>query len=355
MGPGPTNLSPEVIETFSRPLLGHLDPLFLEILDDTCEKLREIMKTESPLTLPISATGSGAMEALITNLVNENDVVAVGINGAFGERASEMFKRRGAKVFEYRVAWGEPLDMEELAAIARDQSAKIIWAVHGETSTGVKNDIETLGRMKNESLLIADCVTSLGGVKVEMDQWGIDALLSGSQKCLSTPPGLSLVSINARCMEHLVERPASWYFDLNLVADYVLKGGPRRYHHTAPTSMIVALNEGLRLILAEGLEQVIQRHLRASLLLARELQSRDISLFVDERFRLEPLTTVYIPQKFIENEAQIRKVLLEEFRIEIGGGLGPLQGKVWRIGLMGYNAGEESVGRLMEALDKVLV
>ncbi|NNN20723.1 MAG: aminotransferase class V-fold PLP-dependent enzyme, partial [Acidimicrobiales bacterium] len=310
---------------------------------------------ESPLTLPISATGSGGMEALISNLVDTNDKVVVGINGAFGERASEMFKRRGAKVFEYHVAWGKPLDMEELAALSKDQFAKIIWAVHGETSTGVKNDIEALGQMKHESLLIADCVTSLGGVEVDMEGWGIDALLSGSQKCLSTPPGLSPVSVSTRCMEHLVEKPTSWYFDLNLVADYVLKGGPRRYHHTAPTSMIVALNESLRLILVEGLEQVIERHRRASLLLAYELGSRDISLLVDEKYRLEPLTTVQIPPKFIDNEAQIRRVLLEEFKIEIGGGLGPLQGKVWRIGLMGYNANEESVARLMEALDKVLV
>jgi alanine-glyoxylate transaminase/serine-glyoxylate transaminase/serine-pyruvate transaminase len=351
MGPGPCNPYPEVVEALIRPMLGHLDPEFVALLDETCERLRRVFRTSNPLTLPISGTGSAGMEAAFVNVVHPGDVVVVGINGVFGERMAEVASRSGAEVVRVEAEWGQPLDPERL--LSAHPSPAVIAVVHAETSTGVRNDVEPLGAGKGEALLLVDCVTSLGGIPVEIDGWGVDLAYSGTQKCLGVPPGLAPVTVSERARERLVEKPQSWYLDLNLIGRYTGSAtGARTYHHTAPISMLYALHAGLGAVLDEGLEDSWHRHAECGRVLQEGLQNRGLQLFAAAGHRLPELTTVYVPEGI--DEAKVRTCLLDRHGIEIGGGLGAYAGKVWRIGLMGHTARPRNVALFLAALDEIL-
>ena len=351
MGPGPCNPYPEVQEALIRPMLGHLDPEFVALLDETCERLRQVFRTSNPLTLPISGTGSAGMEAAFVNVVRPGDVVVVGVNGVFGERMTDVAARCGADVVRVEAEWGTPID--PAALLDAHPSPAVIAVVHAETSTGVRNDIEPLGAGKGDALLLVDCVTSLGGIPVEIDAWGVDIAYSGTQKCLGVPPGLSPLTVSERARDRIVERPSSWYLDLNLIGRYTgPASGPRVYHHTAPITMVYALHAGLGALLDEGLEDSFHRHAECGRLLQEGLQHRGMRLFATEGHRLPELTTVWVPDGV--DEAKVRRLLLERHGIEIGGGLGAYVGKVWRIGLMGHTARPRNVALFLAALDETL-
>jgi alanine-glyoxylate transaminase/serine-glyoxylate transaminase/serine-pyruvate transaminase len=344
-------VSPEVSAALAAPLLGHLDPEFLHVLDETCSRLRQVFQTTNPLTLPLSATGSGGMEAAFVNLVRPGDPVVVGINGLFGERMAEVASRHGADVVRVEAPWGEPLDPQRLLDAHR--APKVIAVVHAETSTGVRNDVEPLGRSKGDAVLLVDCVTSLGGVEVDVDGWGVDVAYSGSQKCLGVPPGLAPITVSPEGRRRLVQRPTSWYFDLDLIARYVEgDGGGRTYHHTAPVAMVMALHAGLGLLLDEGLAQVWQRHLDAGRALQQGLEELGLELVGPPSHRLPQLTVVRVPDGV--DSAAVRRQLLERYGIEIGAGAGPWASTVWRIGCMGPSAASRHVALLLAALGEVL-
>ncbi|MGZ6963956.1 MAG: pyridoxal-phosphate-dependent aminotransferase family protein [Acidimicrobiia bacterium] len=355
LGPGPSNPYPEVTAAFARPLLGHLDPDFLTILDETCERLRTVFHTTNGLTLPISGTGSAGMEACFVNLLEPGDTAIVGVNGVFGERMCEVARRAGAEVVRVDAPWGTALDPERLLdAQGRHPDARLLAVVHAETSTGVENDVEPLRALQATStLLLVDTVTSLGGIPVDVDGWGIDACYSGTQKCLGVPPGLAPLTFSARAVERVRTRttqPQSWYLDLGLIGDYV--GGARKYHHTAPTAMIVALHAGLGAVLDEGLEASWARHRAVGSRLQDSLVGLGWSLIAEEGHRLPQLTSTRLPEGL--DEAVLRKALLSEYGIEVGGGLGEFTGTAWRIGLMGHSARERSVTTLLGALRELL-
>lgn len=355
MGPGPSNPYPEVTAALVHPVLGHLDPAFLEILDETGDRLREVFGTTNALTLPMSGTGSAGMEASFVNVVRPEDPVVVGVNGLFGERMCEVVERVGGEVIRVDAPWGEPLDTE--AVLAAHPAPAVIAAVHAETSTGVRNDIAGLGRGKGDALLVADMVTSLGGIEVAVDDWGVDIAYSGTQKCLGVPPGLAPITVSGRARERLVERPSSWYLDLNLLSGYVTGGrGGRVYHHTAPVTMIGALHAGLGVVLDEGLEAAWARHEACGLALQAGLERLGLELFAAVGYRLPQLTTVKVPQDLPGgmDEAGCRRALLVRYDIEIGSGAGQLAGKVWRIGCMGHTARPQNVVALLGALAEVL-
>src|SRR4051794_30946173 len=328
MGPGPGNPYPEVIEAFARPLLGHLDPDFLVVLDETCDRLRRVFQTDNRLTLPISGTGSAGVGAAFVKVVGPGDVVVVGVNGVFGTRMCDVASRCGAEVVPVEAPWGEPLDPARL--IDAHPSPKVIALVHAETSTGVRNDVEPVGRDKGDALLLVDCVTSLGGIPVAVDGWNVDIAYSGTQKCLGVPPGLAPLTMNERAIDAFVERSQSWYLDLRMIAKYALdEGSGRTYHHTAPTAMIVGLHAGLGALLEEGLEASWARHAECGRLLHEGLEKLGFSLFAAEGHRLPELTTAWIPElPGGLNEAAVRRELLTRYGIEIGGGLGDYAGKV---------------------------
>jgi alanine-glyoxylate transaminase/serine-glyoxylate transaminase/serine-pyruvate transaminase len=351
MGPGPSNPYPEVAEAFARPLLGHLDPDFLVLLDETCDRLRTVFRTDNELTLPISGTGSAGMEAAFVNFVDPGDVVVVGVNGVFGERMCDVASRCGAEVVRVEAEWGQSIDPQRLADA--HASPKIIAVVHAETSTGVRNDVEPLGTSKGDALLLVDCVTSLGGIPVEIDGWGVDIAYSGTQKCLGVPPGLAPLTVNARARERFVERSQSWYLDLRMISDYAVSGSGRKYHHTAPTAMIAALHAGLGALLDEGLDASWARHAECGRLLHEGLEKLGFTLFAEEGHRLPELTTAWVPDR-VGDEASVRRTLLDRYGIEIGGGLGAYAGKVWRIGCMGHTARPRNVTLLLGALGEVL-
>jgi alanine-glyoxylate transaminase/serine-glyoxylate transaminase/serine-pyruvate transaminase len=351
MGPGPSNPYPEVAEAFARPLLGHLDPDFLVLLDETCDRLRTVFRTDNELTLPISGTGSAGMEAAFVNFVAPGDVVVVGVNGVFGERMCDVAARCGGEVVRVESEWGTAIDPQRL--IKAHKAPKIIAVVHAETSTGVRNDVEPLGAAKGDALLLVDCVTSLGGIPVEIDKWGIDIAYSGTQKCLGVPPGLAPLTVNARARERFVERSQSWYLDLRMIADYAVSGSGRKYHHTAPTAMIVALHAGLGALLEEGLEASWARHAECGQMLHEGLELLGFKLFAEEGHRLPELTTAWVPSA-IEDEAELRRYLLDRYGIEVGGGLGKYAGQVWRIGCMGHTARPRNVALLLGALRGVV-
>jgi alanine-glyoxylate transaminase/serine-glyoxylate transaminase/serine-pyruvate transaminase len=352
MGPGPSNPYPEVAEAFAMPLLGHLDPAFLSILDETCERLRRVFQTSNALTLPISGTGSAGMEAAFVNVVGPGDVVVVGVNGVFGERMSDVAARCGAEVVAVREEWGRVID--PLRLLDAHPSPKVIALVHAETSTGVRNDVEPLGDRKGDALLLLDCVTSLGGVPVDIDGWGVDIAYSGTQKCLGVPPGLAPLTLNQRAIDRFVERSQSWYLDLRMIAKYALDSGSgRTYHHTAPTAMIVALHAGLGALLDEGLEASWARHAECGRALHEGLEKLGFRLFAEESHRLPELTTAWVPES-LTDEAAARRTLLDRYDIEIGGGLGEHAGKVWRIGCMGHTARPRNVTLLLGALAEVV-
>lgn len=350
LGPGPSNLYPEVVAAQTLPILGHLDPAFLEILDDTCELLREVFRTDNALTLPLSGTGSAGMEASFVNFVNPGDVVVVGVNGVFGARMCDVAGRCGAEVVRVDVPWGEPID--PAALLDAHPSPSIIAVVHAETSTGVRSDIEALGTGKGDTLLLVDCVTSLGGIPVEVDAWGVDIAYSGTQKCLGVPPGLSPITVSDRARSRLVEKSRSWYLDLRMISDYVDASGGRTYHHTAPTVAIVGLHVALQALLEEGLEASWARHAAAGAALQEGLEKLGFRLFAVEGHRLPELTTAWLPDGADDNT--LRRLLLDEYGIEVGGGLGEYAGKVWRIGLMGHNARQRNVTLLLGALEELL-
>jgi alanine-glyoxylate transaminase/serine-glyoxylate transaminase/serine-pyruvate transaminase len=352
MGPGPSNPYPEVTMALSAPVIGHLDPAFLTLLDETNDRLRRVFATSNALTLPISGTGSAGMEASFVNFVRPGQAVVVGVNGVFGERMCEVADRLGAEVVRVDAAWGESIDPERL--LSAHPSPSIIAVVHAETSTGVRNDIEPLGRGKGRALLLVDMVTSLGGIDVAVDDWAVDIAYSGTQKCLGVPPGLSPLTVSDRALERLVARPSSWYLDLNLLARYV-QGSPgagRVYHHTAPVAMVAALHAGLGALLEEGIDAVRERHATCGQKLQEGLEVLGLELLVKPDHRLPQLTTVRIPPGV--DDATCRRELLETYGIEIGAGAGQLAGKIWRIGCMGNTARPRNVLALLGALQEVL-
>ncbi|MGQ0825584.1 MAG: pyridoxal-phosphate-dependent aminotransferase family protein [Actinomycetota bacterium] len=354
LGPGPSNPYPEVMEAFQRPVLGHLDPDFLTVLDEIADRLRLVFRTANALTLPISGTGSAGMEACFVNLLEPGDTAIVGVNGVFGERMCEVARRCGAEIVRVESAWGRAIDPQRLLdAQTQQPGARVVAVVHAETSTGVENEIAPLAALQHtETLLLVDTVTSLGGIPVEVDTWGIDAVYSGTQKCLGVPPGLAPVSFSPRAVERVRARtvPAqSWYLDLALLAEYV--GTARRYHHTAPISMLYALHAGLGVLLGEGLELAWERHRRVGGLLQVALPDFGFRPFAQER-RLPQLTSVWLPDAV--DDAKLRAELRVRFGIEVGGGLGEFAGKGCRIGLMGHSARERSVRTLCGALRELL-
>ncbi len=351
-GPGPSNPYPEATAALAQPLLGHLDPAFLDVMDQTCAMLRTAWGTSNARTLPLSATGSAGMEAAFVNTVREGDVVVVAVNGLFGQRMCEVASRCGAEVIPVEHEWGTPVDVERV--VAAHPSPKVIAAVHAETSTGVRSDIAALGRAKGDALLLVDAVTSIGGIELRADEWGVDLGYAGTQKCLGVAPGLAPFTINERAFERRIERPRSWYLDLGLLGGYVgeASGSRRTYHHTAPTAMVASLHAGLGRILEEGLENVWSRHEQAGRQLQDGLEAMGLTLFAEKGSRLPELTTVRVPDGV--DSAAVRGRLLERHGIEIGGGAGQYAASVWRIGLMGHNARPDNVLLILAALEEVL-
>jgi alanine-glyoxylate transaminase/serine-glyoxylate transaminase/serine-pyruvate transaminase len=358
LGPGPSNPHPRVLAALSQPLLGHLDPAFLAILDEAQARLRTLFGTQSPLTLPLSATGSGGMEACLANLLEPGERAVIGVAGVFGERMCEVARRIGAQVERVEAEPGTALPAEAMAdAIARVRP-RVVAFVHAETSTGVLQPVEAIAAAAQsaEAFLVLDCVTSLGGLPVTLDAWGVEAAYSGTQKCLSCPPGLSPISFSPRALERVRARRTpvqSWYFDVTLLSAYY--GSERVYHHTAPISMVYALAEALRIVEEEGMPARERRHRAAAAALIEQLAPLGFAPLVAPEVRLPTLTTLRLPEAVrARGEAALRRQLLEAHGIEIGGGLGKLAGSVWRVGLMGENARVEHVARLVEALRKIL-
>lgn len=355
LGPGPSMVPPRVLLAMAHPLLGHLDPRFVELMKEVQDLLRYVFQTRNQLTLPISGTGSAGMECAIANLIEPGDTILVGVNGYFGERLCEIAARYGAHVDRIDKPWGDIVHPEEVDAALRKRPAKVVALVHAETSTGALTALEAMGEVvhRHGALLLVDCVTSLGGVPIKIDEWDIDIAYSGTQKCLSCPPGLSPITVGPRARDILHNRKSkvtSWYLDLTMIEHYW--GDERTYHHTAPISMNFALREALRLVQEEGLEQRFLRHRAHSELLWNGLEELGLSLIVPPARRLVSLTTVAVPDGV--NEAGIRQRLLDEYNIEIAGGLGAFKGKALRIGLMGYSSCRENVTLLTAALAQLL-
>ena len=356
MGPGPSCVSPEVYSALSCKTLGHLDPYFLKIADETKALLRRIMNTRNDFTIPISGTGSAGMEASFVNLVEPDDKVLILSNGVFGMRMQDVATRLRAKVEALEFPWGKPVIPEVVEKKVRSESYSLVAVVHAETSTGVRNPVAEIGTILKGSgaLYLVDTVTSLGGIEVSMDDWNCDVLYSGTQKCLSCPPGLSPLSFSDRALAKVKARRTkvpNWYLDLTMIASYWDQN--RIYHHTAPVNMIYALYQAVLLILEEGPERVFQRHLQAHLALVKGLEGLGLKMVVEEAFRLPMLNTVHVPEGV--DEALVRKQLRNEFKIELGAGLGPFAGKAWRVGLMGHTARIENVSRFLAALKHVLL
>ena len=356
-GPGPSNAYPEATAALGLPLLGHLDPMFLQVMDETCAMLRTAWGTTSARTLPLSATGSAGMEAAFVNTVGPGDTVVVAVNGLFGQRMCDVAARCGAEVVPVQHEWGTPVDVQRV--VEAHPAPKVVAAVHAETSTGVRSDIEALGAALREArpdaLLLVDAVTSIGGIELRADDWGIDVGYAGTQKCLGVAPGLAPFTINDRAFERRVEKPRSWYLDLGMLGGYVGEAGgksQRTYHHTAPTAMVASLHAGLTRILDEGLDAVWARHQAAGDALQAGLQEMGLELFAAEGSRLPELTTVHVPDGV--DSAAVRKELLDRYGIEIGAGAGAYAASVWRIGLMGRNARPDAVLLVLAALKDVL-
>ena len=357
MGPGPSNIDPRVYSAMTRPVMGHLDPEFLKLMDENMILLRKAFKTENPLTFPISATGSGGMEAALANIIEPGDRVVVLVNGVFGERMADIAKRYGAEVKVLEIEWGKVFSPDEVKNfISKHAPIKMVGIVHAETSTGALQPLEEISHIVHDynSLFLVDTVTSLGGTEVNLDRWGIDITYSGTQKCLSCPPGLAPVSFNEKAVETVNNRKnpiISWYFDVSMLRKY-WETGERFYHHTAPITMNYALWEALKIVDEEGLEARFERHSKLSNLLQNALEALGLKLLVERNYRAPMLTSVLIPEDI--SDLDIRGKLLTQYSIEIGGGLRNLKGKIWRIGLMGYTCQKKNVALLISALGQCL-
>ncbi|KZK65775.1 alanine--glyoxylate aminotransferase [Shewanella baltica] len=359
MGPGPSDVYPEVLAAQSRPTIGHLDPLFIGMMDELKSLIQYAFQTKNEMTMAVSAPGSAGMETCFVNLVEPGEKVIVCRNGVFGERMRQNVERVGAIAVLVDNEWGAPVDPAAVeAALKANPDAKFLAFVHAETSTGALSDAKTLCALAKQygCLSIVDAVTSLGGVELRVDEWGIDAIYSGSQKCLSCVPGLSPVSFSSAAVEKLKNRKTpvqSWFLDQSLVMAYwTSAGGKRSYHHTAPVNALYALHESLRMLAAEGLENAWQRHHEMHLVLRAGLEKLGLNFVVAEDYRLPQLNTVYIPAGV--DDAAVRTRLLKDYNLEIGAGLGALAGKAWRIGLMGFGARRENVSLCLKALEEVL-
>lgn len=355
MGPGPSEMHPSVLETLGRPTVGHLDPYYLQIMDELQQMLREVFCTTERMTMAISGTGSAGMETCVVNLVEPGDAMVVCVNGVFGGRMVDVAERAGARVTRLERPWGEVFDVAEVERILQQVRPKIFGIVMAETSTGAWQPIEEIARCVRDSgaLLLVDAVTALGGVPVEVDAWGIDAIYSGTQKCLSCPPGLAPVSFSSRAVETIQRRKTkvqSWYLDVGMLASYW--GEQRVYHHTAPINMTYALHEALRLVLAEGLSACHERHLRSHLALKAGLEALGIEYATQAGRELPMLNAVRIPAGI--DDGRLRADLLRRYGIEIGAGLGPFKGQVWRVGLMGHGARMKNVWLFLSALERLL-
>ncbi len=355
LGPGPSTAHPRVLRAMSTPLLGYLDPEFLKLLDETRDLLRYTFQTQNNWTLPVSGTGMAGMEAVLNNLLEPGDALLVCAAGFFANRLGELAQRNGVIVTKIEKPWGEVFTPEDVDAALKKNPAKAVAMVHAETSTGALQPMDGMAEVvhRHGALLIMDCVTSLGGVPVKLDEWGVDAAYSGTQKCLGCPPGLAPVSVSDRAREAIGKRrakPSAWYFDLELLMKYY--GPERMYHHTVSGTLMYALREGLRMVAEEGLEARWARHTANAKQLWEGLAEMDLTPFVAPAHRLPTLTTVRVPDGV--DEAKVRARLREDYGIEIGAGLGPLKGQVWRIGLMGYASRRENVTMLLGALREIL-
>ncbi len=357
LGPGPSNIHPRVQMAMSAPLVGHLDPYFQGLMDDTMSLLRYLFRTQNKLTFPISGTGSAGMEAAFDNFLEPGDVAIIGVNGVFGERMLDNAQRTGAKVISVMAEWGKIIEPEALEAVLKNEKkVKLLALVHVETSTGVLQPLVDISKLakKYETLFLVDTVTSLAGHEVAVDDWGIDICYSGTQKCISCPPGLAPFTANEKALSTIQgrrEKAHSWYLDLSLLSAYWATG--RIYHHTAPVTMIYAIHEALALISEEGLEARIRRHLRHGAALQNGLEAMGLILHAQEGHRASSLTTVRIPPGV--DGSRVVQRLLKEYSIEIGGGLGQLRGKIWRIGLMGHSSTKENVLLVLSALEELLL
>ena len=356
MGPGPSDVHPRVLKAMSTPMIGHLDPQFIEIMDGVMEMLRRLFQTKNEVTFAVSATGSAGMETCFVNLLEPGDEALVCVNGVFGNRMCDNVERCGARLVRVDAPWGSIIDPAQVKKALEGCSPKLVAIVHAETSTGVQQPLEEISKIVHDAgaLMLVDTVTSLGGTDVRMDDWGIDAIYSGTQKCISAPPGLSPVSFGPRAVEVMDQRKTrvqSWYLDLSMVRKY-WAGAKRAYHHTAPISMVYALYEALRLIFEEGLEARFARHRRNHEFLRDGLEEMGFEFLVAPEYRLPMLNAVKIPAGV--DEAAVRRQLLDEFNIEIGAGLGDFAGKLWRIGLMGCSSTRNHVNMLLAALRNIL-
>lgn len=356
MGPGPSDVHPRVLKAMATPLLGHLDPQFIQIMDQVMEMLRQLFQTENQLTFAVSATGSAGMETCFVNLLEPGDEALVCVNGVFGNRMCDIVERCGAKLIRTDADWGSPVDPEQVKQALCNCSPKLVAIVHAETSTGVLQPLKEISKIVHDTgaLFLVDTVTSLAGTDVRVDDWEIDAIYSGTQKCISAPPGLSPVSFSPKAIEIMDQRKTrvqSWYLDLSLVKNY-WAGAKRVYHHTAPISMVYALHEALRLIFEEGLEKRFKRHRHNHELLRDGLEEMGFEFVVAPEYRLPMLNAVRIPEGV--DDIIVRRRLLDEYNIEIGAGLGVFAGKVWRIGLMGHSCDQNHINMLLAALRQIM-
>jgi alanine-glyoxylate transaminase/serine-glyoxylate transaminase/serine-pyruvate transaminase len=355
MGPGPSDVPPRVLQAMSAPCIGHLDPYFLAAMDETQRLLRFLFQTDNGLTIPVSGTGSAGMETCFVNLIEPGDEVVVCVNGVFGTRMSDIVGRIGGKLIRVDAPWGRAIDPEAVRQAVRGKNPKVLAVVHAETSTGVCQPLEDLAAIAREvgALYLVDTVTSLGGMEVAVDRTGIDAVYSGTQKCLSCPPGLAPISFSPAAIKALRNRKTpvvSWYLDMGMVAEYW--GATRKYHHTAPVNMIYALREALRIIAEEGLAERFARHRLNHRALVAGVEAMGLAMVVPEAERLPMLNTIHIPPG--ADDKKVRAALLKDFGIEIGGGLGEFAGKAWRVGLMGHACRPKNVFLLLSALETIL-
>jgi alanine-glyoxylate transaminase/serine-glyoxylate transaminase/serine-pyruvate transaminase len=358
MGPGPSDVHPRILSALARPTIGHLDPVFVDMMDDVKGLLQYAFQTENELTMPVSAPGSAGMETCFVNLVEPGDKVIVCQNGVFGGRMKENVERCGGTAVMVEDEWGSAVDPARVEqALESNPDAKIVAFVHAETSTGAQSDARTLAELahKHDCLVIVDAVTSLGGTPILVDEWQIDAIYSGTQKCLSCTPGISPVSFSERALDKIRNRESkvqSWFLDLNLVMGYWGTGQKRAYHHTAPVNALYGLHESLVMLQNEGLENAWKRHAGNHEILKAGLEAMGLNFVVKPEERLPQLNSVSIPEGV--DDATVRSRLLNEFNLEIGAGLGALAGKVWRIGLMGYSSRAENILLCVSALEAVL-